>query len=57
MLFRSDAAKNAALLKPLLESLLYDADKRTLMARAAKSIGKPDAAAAVAGIVREVGGL
>jgi UDP-N-acetylglucosamine--N-acetylmuramyl-(pentapeptide) pyrophosphoryl-undecaprenol N-acetylglucosamine transferase len=52
-----DAAKNAALLKPLLESLLYDADKRTLMARAAKSIGKPDAAAAVAGIVREVGGL
>ena len=49
-----DATKNAAKLKPLLESLLYDATRRTTMAQAAKSIGKPDAADNVARLVESI---
>ncbi len=43
-----DAKKNAASLKPVLESLLYQADKRQLMAAAARKLGHADAAEQVA---------
>ena len=49
-----EAGKNAARLKPLLESLLYDANKRTTMAGAAKALGKPDAAEQVAQTLRSL---
>jgi UDP-N-acetylglucosamine--N-acetylmuramyl-(pentapeptide) pyrophosphoryl-undecaprenol N-acetylglucosamine transferase len=35
-----DGAKNAAKLKPVVEQLMYDADKRQAMAEAAKNITK-----------------
>ena len=43
-----DARKNSAKLKPLLESLLFDSDKRLAMAKAAKSLSHSDAAEQVA---------
>jgi UDP-N-acetylglucosamine--N-acetylmuramyl-(pentapeptide) pyrophosphoryl-undecaprenol N-acetylglucosamine transferase len=46
-----DRKRNAAKLKPVVESLLCDAPKRTAMANAAKSLGHPDAAAAAANVV------
>ena len=49
-----DAAKNAAKIKPIIESIMYDATKRQKMADAAKSLGKPDAAARVAKLVVEM---
>ena len=49
-----EADKNAAKLKPLLEALLYDANRRTTMAQAAKALGRPDAAKAVAEILRQL---
>ncbi|MCY2951605.1 MAG: UDP-N-acetylglucosamine--N-acetylmuramyl-(pentapeptide) pyrophosphoryl-undecaprenol N-acetylglucosamine transferase [Planctomycetota bacterium] len=49
-----DAKKNAGKLKPVLEPLLRDAGKRAGMAKAAKGLGKADAAEAVAKVVREL---
>ena len=49
-----DRRKNADKLRPVLESLLYDADKRSTMAQAARQLGRPDAAMQVA---RELIGL
>jgi len=49
-----DPAKNAAKLRPALESLLYDATNRQKMAAAAKSLGKPNAAEFVARIVMDI---
>jgi UDP-N-acetylglucosamine--N-acetylmuramyl-(pentapeptide) pyrophosphoryl-undecaprenol N-acetylglucosamine transferase len=46
-----DATKNAAKLKPILESLLYDATKQTAMSEAATRLGRPDAARAVADVL------
>jgi UDP-N-acetylglucosamine--N-acetylmuramyl-(pentapeptide) pyrophosphoryl-undecaprenol N-acetylglucosamine transferase len=49
-----DRRTNAAALTPVLESLLYDATARQGMAQAAKSIGHPDAAEAVARVIEEM---
>jgi UDP-N-acetylglucosamine--N-acetylmuramyl-(pentapeptide) pyrophosphoryl-undecaprenol N-acetylglucosamine transferase len=49
-----DARKNAEKLRPVLESLLYDAPRRQQMSEAARSLGKPNAAAAVAAAVAEL---
>jgi UDP-N-acetylglucosamine--N-acetylmuramyl-(pentapeptide) pyrophosphoryl-undecaprenol N-acetylglucosamine transferase len=49
-----DAKKNAAQLKPILESLLYDATRRQRMAQAARSLAHPDAAAKVARVLTEL---
>ena len=49
-----DARKNADKLRPILESLLYDVSRRQQMSDAAKGLGRPDAAAAVAEAVREL---
>lgn len=46
-----DAKKNAAKLKPIVTSLLYDAAKRKSMSDAARKMARPDAADAVARIV------
>ena len=46
-----DKRKNADKLRPVLESLLYDAGKRQAMAAAAKALGRPDAATAVADVL------
>ena len=46
-----DAAKNAAKLKPILESLLYDGTRQTAMSEAATRLGRPDAARAVADVL------
>jgi UDP-N-acetylglucosamine--N-acetylmuramyl-(pentapeptide) pyrophosphoryl-undecaprenol N-acetylglucosamine transferase len=46
-----DSKKNAAKLKPVIEQLIYDADRRQKMADAAKALGKPDAAERVAKVV------
>jgi UDP-N-acetylglucosamine--N-acetylmuramyl-(pentapeptide) pyrophosphoryl-undecaprenol N-acetylglucosamine transferase len=49
-----DAKKNAAKLRPAVESLLYDQPRRQQMAAAARGLGKPNAAEAVAEIVMEM---
>ena len=49
-----DARKNADKLRPILESLLYDVSRRQQMSDAAKQLGRPDAAVAVAEAVREL---
>jgi UDP-N-acetylglucosamine--N-acetylmuramyl-(pentapeptide) pyrophosphoryl-undecaprenol N-acetylglucosamine transferase len=46
-----DANQNKAKLQPVVESLLSDANKRRAMADAARTLGKPDAADAVAAII------
>jgi len=51
-----DARKNSARLKPLLESLLFDSEKRRSMARAAKSLSRSDAAEQVARTLLELAG-
>src|SRR5205085_10577904 len=43
-----DRTKNAAQLRPILESLLYDASRRQEMSAAARQLARPDAADAVA---------
>ena len=48
---QKDRRKNAANLRPVVESLLYDAERRRKMATAARQIGKPGAARAVADVV------
>src|SRR3954470_11496920 len=50
---QKDAAKNIPLLRPAIESLLYDAPRRTAMSAAARSLGKPDAADAVARVITD----
>jgi UDP-N-acetylglucosamine--N-acetylmuramyl-(pentapeptide) pyrophosphoryl-undecaprenol N-acetylglucosamine transferase len=52
-----DRRKNADKLRPVLETLLYDADKRLAMAQAAKALGHPDAAENVARVVMEMRGV
>lgn len=49
-----DKAKNAARLRPILESLLYDAPRRASMSAAAQALGKPDAAEQVANVITEM---
>jgi UDP-N-acetylglucosamine--N-acetylmuramyl-(pentapeptide) pyrophosphoryl-undecaprenol N-acetylglucosamine transferase len=49
-----DAQKNAEKLRPILESLLYDTPRRQGMSEAARKLGKPDAAVAVAGVIAEM---
>jgi UDP-N-acetylglucosamine--N-acetylmuramyl-(pentapeptide) pyrophosphoryl-undecaprenol N-acetylglucosamine transferase len=46
-----DAKRNAEKLLPVLAPLIHDADKRRAMAAAAKGLGKPDAAEAVARVL------
>lgn len=47
-----DPKKNARKLRPIVESLLFDADKRRAMSEAAVKLGKPDAAAGVARVLQ-----
>ena len=47
----ADKRKNAEKLTPILASLLYDLTRRQSMAAAAKQLGRPDAATAVAQVV------
>ena len=49
-----DRLKNAKKLQDVIESLLYDADKRRAMSEAAKKLGKPEAAENVAQLIREL---
>jgi UDP-N-acetylglucosamine--N-acetylmuramyl-(pentapeptide) pyrophosphoryl-undecaprenol N-acetylglucosamine transferase len=49
-----DKKLNAAQLLPILQSLLYDAPKRAAMSQAAKALGKPDAAKAVANVITQM---
>src|SRR5256885_2255976 len=53
---QKEKTKTAPQLQPALESLLYDAPKRTAMAAAAKALGKPDAADQVARVIEELAG-
>jgi UDP-N-acetylglucosamine--N-acetylmuramyl-(pentapeptide) pyrophosphoryl-undecaprenol N-acetylglucosamine transferase len=46
-----DRRANADKLRPVLQSLLYDLDKRKAMADAARNIGKPDASVTVATVL------
>jgi UDP-N-acetylglucosamine--N-acetylmuramyl-(pentapeptide) pyrophosphoryl-undecaprenol N-acetylglucosamine transferase len=46
-----DRRKNAEKLKPTVEALLYDGERRRGMAAAAKKMGKPDAAGTVAKVL------
>jgi UDP-N-acetylglucosamine--N-acetylmuramyl-(pentapeptide) pyrophosphoryl-undecaprenol N-acetylglucosamine transferase len=49
-----DRLKNAGKLRPVMESLLYDADKRRAMSEAARKLGKPEAAENVAHLIRDM---
>jgi UDP-N-acetylglucosamine--N-acetylmuramyl-(pentapeptide) pyrophosphoryl-undecaprenol N-acetylglucosamine transferase len=49
-----DAKRNAEALLPLLAPLIHDADRRKAMAQAARTLGKPAAADAVAGVIQEL---
>ncbi|WP_428938761.1 UDP-N-acetylglucosamine--N-acetylmuramyl-(pentapeptide) pyrophosphoryl-undecaprenol N-acetylglucosamine transferase [Fontivita pretiosa] len=51
---QKDRKKNAERLGPILQSLLYDAPRRALMSQAARALGKPNAAAAVAAVIMEM---
>ena len=51
---QKDRRKNAARLRPAVESLLYDADKRKAMSDAAGRLGKPNAAENVAHVVTDL---
>jgi UDP-N-acetylglucosamine--N-acetylmuramyl-(pentapeptide) pyrophosphoryl-undecaprenol N-acetylglucosamine transferase len=51
-----DRKKNAAKLKPVIETLLFDASKRDAMADAARKLGRPDAATATARVITELAG-
>src|SRR5256886_17264342 len=46
-----DAKENAAKLLPLLGPLIQDCERRQTMAQAARKLGKPDAADAVARVI------
>jgi UDP-N-acetylglucosamine--N-acetylmuramyl-(pentapeptide) pyrophosphoryl-undecaprenol N-acetylglucosamine transferase len=49
-----DRKKNADKLRPVVETLFYDVDKRRTMSEAARKIGKPEAADNVARLVTEM---
>lgn len=49
-----DPRKNAQTLKPIVESLIYDLNKRQSMSAAAKKLGRPDAADAVAAKITQI---
>jgi len=49
-----DRRKNAEMLRPVVESLLYDMPKRQAMAAAALKLGRPNAAAAVAAKITQI---
>jgi UDP-N-acetylglucosamine--N-acetylmuramyl-(pentapeptide) pyrophosphoryl-undecaprenol N-acetylglucosamine transferase len=49
-----DPKKNADKLRPIMQGLLFDANKRGEMAAAAKKLGRPEAAEAVARAVVEL---
>jgi len=49
-----DKKPNADQLRPVLESLLYDAPKRQSMAQAARNLAKPDAAITVAKVLLDM---
>ena len=49
-----DRKRNAERLRPIVESLLYDADRRTAMSEAARALGKPDAADQVAQVITQM---
>jgi UDP-N-acetylglucosamine--N-acetylmuramyl-(pentapeptide) pyrophosphoryl-undecaprenol N-acetylglucosamine transferase len=49
-----DKKQNTQRLIPVLQSLLYDAPKRAAMSQAAKSLGKSDAASAVARVITQM---
>jgi len=51
---QKEKKKNAEKLKPIVESLLYDLNKRQAMAAAARKIGRPDAAEAVAARITQM---
>jgi UDP-N-acetylglucosamine--N-acetylmuramyl-(pentapeptide) pyrophosphoryl-undecaprenol N-acetylglucosamine transferase len=51
---QKDAKKNAETLKPVIQSLLYDAPRRAAMAAAALSKGRKDGADAVAEVIMEM---
>ena len=51
-----DAKKNAKKLAAVVGPLLYEQTKRAAMAQAAKKMGRPDAADAVASLVIEMAG-
>jgi len=51
---QKDARRNAQMLIPHLEQLLYSADRRAAMSAAARSLGRPDAADAVAKVLIEL---
>ena len=52
-----DRRKNADKLRPVVESLLYDADRRRRMAEAARGMGKPEAAETVADELMTMAGI
>jgi UDP-N-acetylglucosamine--N-acetylmuramyl-(pentapeptide) pyrophosphoryl-undecaprenol N-acetylglucosamine transferase len=49
-----DRKKNAEKLRPIVEALLYDAPRRSAMSAAARQLGRPDAAEAVARVLAEL---
>lgn len=49
-----DRHKNGQKLRPILQSLFYDLPRRQTMSAAARSLGKPDAATAVARLVTQM---
>jgi UDP-N-acetylglucosamine--N-acetylmuramyl-(pentapeptide) pyrophosphoryl-undecaprenol N-acetylglucosamine transferase len=49
-----EPAKNAARLRPIVEPLLHDGDRRRAMSEAARKLGKPDAADRVADVIGEI---
>ncbi|HEY2585464.1 MAG TPA: UDP-N-acetylglucosamine--N-acetylmuramyl-(pentapeptide) pyrophosphoryl-undecaprenol N-acetylglucosamine transferase [Tepidisphaeraceae bacterium] len=52
-----DRKRNAEKLRPAVESLLYDVDKRRAMSDAARKLGKPQAAKNVAHLITETVGM
>jgi UDP-N-acetylglucosamine--N-acetylmuramyl-(pentapeptide) pyrophosphoryl-undecaprenol N-acetylglucosamine transferase len=49
-----DPSRNAARLRPVVERLLHDGDRRREMSEAARRLGKPDAADRVADVIAEI---
>jgi len=51
---QKDRRKNAEMLQPILESLFNDAPRRCAMSAAARTLGRPDAADAVAITIKDI---
>jgi UDP-N-acetylglucosamine--N-acetylmuramyl-(pentapeptide) pyrophosphoryl-undecaprenol N-acetylglucosamine transferase len=49
-----DPSRNAERLRPIMQSLLFDANKRQAMADAAKTLGRPDAADTVGAAIKQL---